>query len=168
MYLNPFQSLSLKSTTPKVLLSLHDHLSNAISHQHLSCFCFLDISAVFDTLDQTILHRCLSSWLGLPLLLSWLTSYLSSRTSAAAISPHLFPSSPLNCEVPQGSVLGLILFNHYTPSSQISYSAVSHYYMSITNNFLYPPTPKSFGKSSLIYSQHFLLFRPGCLLTTLL
>ena len=46
----------------------------------------------------SLLLRCLSSWFGIfYFTLQWFTSYLSSRTSAVFIPPHLSPSSHLTC-----------------------------------------------------------------------
>ena len=72
--LNPFQSAYTKFySTETTLLSLHDHLSNAISMQHVSCLCLLDLSAAFDTLDHSILLR-LSTWFGISSVsLQWFT-----------------------------------------------------------------------------------------------
>ena len=64
--LNPFQSANTKFySTETTLLSLHDHLSNAISMQQVSCLCVLDLSASFDTLDHSILLHHLSIWFGI-------------------------------------------------------------------------------------------------------
>ena len=56
---NPNQSAYTKyHSTETTLLSLHDHLIIAISHQQVSCLCLLDLSAAFDTIDHSILlHR---------------------------------------------------------------------------------------------------------------
>ena len=76
-------------STETTLLSLHDHLSNAISMQQVSCLCLLDISAAFDTLDHSILLHRLSTWFGIfSVSLQWFTSYLSSRTSTVGIPLH--------------------------------------------------------------------------------
>ena len=58
--LNPYQSAYSKiHSTKTTLLSLHDHLSNAIAHRQVSCLCLLDLSAAFDTLHHSILLVCL-------------------------------------------------------------------------------------------------------------
>ena len=38
-------------STETALLYIHDHLINAIGSQKLSCFCLLDLSAAFDTIN---------------------------------------------------------------------------------------------------------------------
>ena len=73
------------------------------------------ISAAFNTLDHSILFHRISTWFGIcELPLQWLTSYVSSHTSAVSFPPHLSPSEPLIFGVPQGSVMGPIIFNLFT------------------------------------------------------
>ena len=57
--LNPFHSVyTKKCSTENTLLLPQDRLSNAISHQQLSCLYLLDISTAFDNLDH---HHYLTS-----------------------------------------------------------------------------------------------------------
>ena len=49
-------------------------------------------------------------------MLAWLKSYLSGRTQPVAFSGHSSQSSDLPYGVPQGSVLGPLLFTLYTGS----------------------------------------------------
>ena len=118
--------------------------------QQVSCFCRLDLLAAFDTLDHSILLHRLSTWFGIsPVSLQCFTSYPSTRTSTVGIPPHSSLSSPLTCGVPQGSVLGQILFNLYTTplSSLISASSISQLlYADDTQLFVYF-VPKNFSSA---------------------
>ena len=53
--LNSHQSAYCKHhCTETALLYTHDHLVSAIGSQKVSCFCLLDLSAAFDTIDHDI------------------------------------------------------------------------------------------------------------------
>ena len=101
-----------------------------MSQQKVTALCLLDLSAAFDTIDHSILLHRLSSWFGCNgKVLSWLDSYLSSRSFSVNINSSVSDPFPLHQGVPQGSVLGPLLFILYTTplSSLISNSSVSHH-----------------------------------------
>ena len=73
----------------------------------------LDLSAAFDTIDHSLLISRLVNIGITGIALKWFMSYISDRTSSILINVHI--SSPRNIYygVPQGSVLGPILFIIY-------------------------------------------------------
>ena len=76
--------------------------------------CLLDLSAAFDTIDHNILINRLHERFGLQGdVLSWFSSYLNARTQTVIINAATSPPKPLSTGVPQGSVLGPILFTLY-------------------------------------------------------
>jgi len=113
---NAFQSAYTKfHSTETTLLSIHDHLTKAMDRQQVTGLTLLDLSAAFDTIDHSILLHRLSSWFGIcDQALAWFTSYLTTRSFAVSCADHASSPSPLSCGVPQGSVLGPILFIMYT------------------------------------------------------
>ena len=70
----------------------------------------LDLSAAFDTVDHSILLRRLNTGFGITgTALQWFTSYL--RTMRVVSNNFISDMFELVCSVPQGSKLGLRLYN---------------------------------------------------------
>lgn len=74
----------------------------------------LDLSAAFDTIDHSILLHRLEKVVGIQgVALQWLSSYLKDRTFSVSIGSVSSRPVPLSCGVPQGSILGPLLFTLY-------------------------------------------------------
>jgi hypothetical protein len=137
----PFQSAYRKfHSTETALLRIQNDLLLAMNKQKLSALVLLDLSAAFDTIDHNILLARLSSTFGISgSALSLLSSYLLDRSQSVSINSHCTPPSPMETGVPQGSVLGPLLFCLYTtPLSYIfSNSSVSfHLYADDTQLYI--------------------------------
>ena len=102
-------------STETTLLKIHNDLILVMDRGEVTSLILLDLSADFDTVDHSILLTRLQNWFGLDgLSLDWFTSYLSSRSQAVSINDSISAFSTLSCGVPQGSVLGPLLFTLYT------------------------------------------------------
>jgi hypothetical protein len=79
------------------------------------------IFITFDTIDHSILLSRLYNCFGISdTVLSWFTFYLSNRSQSVLVNGVQSPSVELVFGVPQGSVLGPVLFTLYTsPLSHI-------------------------------------------------
>jgi len=138
--LNPYQCAYCKHhSTETALLYIHDHLINVIGSQKVSCLCILDLSPVFDIIDHNILITRLSSWCDIHgSVLSWFKSYLSSSSFHVKCDNNLSSFHASSCSVPQGSILGPLLFVVYTtPLSTLfcSLSLYNHLYADDTQLF---------------------------------
>ena len=88
---------------------------------NISVLLLLDLSAAFDTIDHQILFSGLNSVFGIQsTALQWFHSYLSDRYQSTSVNNSSSSQSKFMYGVPQGSVLGPILFVLYTtPRSNI-------------------------------------------------
>ena len=115
--LEPFLSAYRKChSTETALLRLVNDLLQASDDGHGSFLSLLDLSAAFDTIHYVILSQRLSSTFGCTgTVLGWFESSLSNRTQSVFVNDVQSALSTLKYGVPQGSVLGPILFTMYTP-----------------------------------------------------
>ena len=119
--LSPFQSAYRKfHSVETALLRIQNDLLLAIDKRQVTALILLDLSAAFDTIDHDILLARLSSTFGITgPALDLITSYLTDRHQFVCIDSDSSNLAPLNTGVPQGSVLGPLLFTLYT--TPISY-----------------------------------------------
>jgi len=97
------------------ILKVMSDILLALDSGDLAMLTLLDLSAAFDTVDHYIFLKSLNISYGVSRsVFGWLTSYLSNRTQFVQLNGSCSKSSVVACGVPQGSVLGPILFLLYT------------------------------------------------------
>ena len=97
------------------LLYVQNDIFASLDAGHSTALLLLDLSAAFDTIDHSILIHRLQHWFGISsTALNLLSSFLSDRFQTV-ITPTS-KSNPVLLEygVPQGSVLGPLLYSLYT------------------------------------------------------
>ena len=102
------------STETAIIFVLDDLLVTLDDHRPI-LLSLLVCSAAFNLVNHPILRCHLKHCLGISnVVYEWFLSYLSDHSQCVAISNVTSPASPLTCSVPQGLVLGPILFTIYT------------------------------------------------------
>ena len=102
-----------KFSTDHALLSITEQIKNNFQNKNFSCGVFVDLEKAFDTVNHKILISKLKHYGFQDKTLSWLTSYLSNRTHKVTLNGEISDPKPVTCGVPQGSILGPLLFLIY-------------------------------------------------------
>ena len=102
-------------STETALLKVSSDILDMIDNREICLLVMLDLTAAFDTIDHEILlNRLEKSFLMSGTVLSWFESYLKSRYFCVKVRNETSNNLPLKYGVPQGSVLGPVIFTLYT------------------------------------------------------
>ena len=142
---NCLSNVSQSAYKETALLKVYNDVTLNIDKGKVTALTLLDLSAAFDTIDHNILIKRLSLWYGISgTALNCFLSYLTGRHQTIKTANCFSAALPTSCGVPQGSVLGPLLFTLYTtPLSSVIqnhnldhhlYADYTHIYISLTTS----------------------------------
>ena len=102
-------------STETAVLGVLSDIYSALDQDLVSPLALLDVSAAFDTVDHGILFERHSTSYGFSgIAYAWLESYITGREHIIHVGNRHSPPSKVFYGVPQGSVLGPVLYVPYT------------------------------------------------------
>ena len=113
-FLSKYQSGFRKSfSTSSCLTLLTDKINKGFESGKYTGLILIDLQKAFDTIDHEIVLKEMGCIGSSQKVISWFESYLAGRTFKVNIDKTFSDQGNLTCNVPQGSILGLLLFLLY-------------------------------------------------------
>merc|ERR1711989_95754 len=125
-----------KHSTQHALASLTELVRLALDEGNFACGIFVDFQKAFDTVDHSILLSKLEHYGVRGLANNWFRSYLTNRTQYVSINGIDSSLKEMKYGVPQGSVLGPLLFLIYINDLHCAIKCSTTHHFADDTNFL--------------------------------
>jgi hypothetical protein len=126
-----------KHSALHAILSITDKIQTAVEDGYYSCGIFLDLSKAFDTVNHSILLQKLEYYGFRGVAHNWLKLYLDNRKQFVTVGSISSGLLNISCGVPQGSVLGPLLFLLYINAIQNSTRILDFHLFADDSNLFY-------------------------------
>ena len=100
-------------STQQAIITLVDKITRSVNNGDVVIGMFLDLKKAFDTVDHKILLKKLEAYGIRGHILDWFASYLTGRSQYVSFDGIHSKKRNVLCGVPQGSILGPLLFIIY-------------------------------------------------------
>ena len=124
-------------STQHAILDILNKIQSKIDAKLFSCGIFIDLKKAFDTVDHSILLHKLNHYGVRGIINTWFSSYLSKRSQSTQIGSTVSNKEEIVCGVPQGSVLGPLLFLIYVNDIYRCSQIFDFYLFADDTNLLY-------------------------------
>jgi hypothetical protein len=126
-----------KHSTNHALLSIIESIRSNLDKKTYSCGVFVDLEKAFDTVNHKILIAKLEHIGIRGVANQWIESYLKNRTQSVKLNGFSSQSKNISCGVPQGSILGPLLFLIYINDMNKAFDKCSVYHFADDTNLLF-------------------------------
>ena len=136
-------------STSMAVIQLVNQISSSIDNKEFSLGIFLDLSKAFDTVNHKILLGKLEFYGIRGTALNWITSYLNNRKQFVEFNNVKSSYQTVKCGIPQGSILGPLLFIMYINDISNSSNLLNFILFADDTNIFYSSKDLSNAKNTL-------------------